>query len=58
LVKYQHPEKFIPKMIINAILDKDLPVYGEGKNVRDWLFVEDNCRAIYMLLSEGKNGEI
>lgn len=55
---YQHPEKLIPKMIINAILDKELPVYGEGKNIRDWLFVEDNCNAIYFLLDKGKNGEI
>ena len=55
---YQHPEKLIPKMIINAILDKELSVYGEGKNIRDWLFVEDNCSGIRLLLEKGKNGEI
>jgi dTDP-glucose 4,6-dehydratase len=55
---YQHPEKFIPKMIINAILNEQLPVYGKGDNVRDWLFVEDNCSALQFLLSKGKLGEI
>ncbi len=54
---YQHPEKFIPKMIINAILDKELPIYGKGDNVRDWLFVEDNCNALLLLLTKGKIGE-
>ena len=55
---YQHPEKLIPKMIINAISNKKLPVYGSGKNVREWLFVEDNCNALYLLLKKGKTGEI
>jgi len=55
---YQHPEKFIPKMIINAISGNELPVYGRGNNVRDWLFVEDNCRGIYLLVTNGKPGEI
>ncbi len=55
---YHYPEKLVPKMIVNAIMNKELPVYGEGKNVRDWIFVEDNCRAIHLLLEKGENGEI
>ncbi|MEM2300534.1 MAG: dTDP-glucose 4,6-dehydratase [Candidatus Hadarchaeales archaeon] len=55
---YQHPEKLIPKLIINAILGKPLPIYGDGKNVRDWLYVADNCEAIDLVLRKGKNGEI
>lgn len=55
---YNYPEKLIPKMIVNAIMNKELPVYGDGKNVRDWIFVEDNCRAIHLLLEKGKAGEI
>ncbi len=53
---YQHPEKLIPKTIIYALLDKKIPVYGTGDNVRDWLYVEDNCEAIDLVLHEGKLG--
>lgn len=55
---YQFPEKFIPLMITNLMDNEPIPVYGEGKNVRDWLFVEDNCRAIDIILHEGKDGEV
>lgn len=55
---YQHPEKFLPKMIINALLDKSLPIYGDGKQVRDWLYVMDNCEAIDLILSKGKEGNV
>ena len=55
---YQFPEKLIPLMIHNACRKKDLPVYGEGLNVRDWLYVEDHCKAIDMVLTGGKNGEV
>lgn len=55
---YQFPEKLIPLMIRNALAGKELPVYGEGKQVRDWLYVEDNCRAIDLVLRKGKLGEV
>ena len=55
---YQFPEKLIPLMIINAINDKPLPVYGDGGNVRDWIYVVDHCRAIDLVLQKGKPGEI
>ena len=55
---YHFPEKLIPLTIINALNDKPLPVYGDGKNVRDWLYVEDHCRAIDLIIHNGKNGEI
>lgn len=55
---YQFPEKLIPLMIANAFADKPLPVYGEGLNVRDWLYVEDHCRAIDLIIRQGKEGEI
>ena len=55
---YQFPEKLIPLMITNALGDKPLPVYGEGLNVRDWLYVEDHCRAIDLILHKGTAGEI
>jgi dTDP-glucose 4,6-dehydratase len=55
---YQHPEKLIPKLIINAISGKPLPIYGDGKNVRDWLYVIDNCEAIDLILGKGKGGEV
>jgi dTDP-glucose 4,6-dehydratase len=55
---YQFPEKLIPLMIWNAEHDKQLPVYGEGKNVRDWLYVEDHCHAIDLILEKGKIGEV
>lgn len=55
---YQFPEKLIPLMIANALADKPLPVYGEGLNVRDWLYVEDHCKAIDMILQNGTVGEV
>ena len=55
---YQFPEKLIPLMIANALADKELPVYGTGENVRDWLYVEDHCRAIDMILQNGRVGEV
>jgi dTDP-glucose 4,6-dehydratase len=55
---YQFPEKLIPLMIANALADKPLPVYGEGLNVRDWLYVEDHCRAIDLILRNGREGEV
>lgn len=55
---YQFPEKLIPLMIANALADKKLPVYGEGKNVRDWLYVEDHCKAIDLIIREGTVGEV
>jgi dTDP-glucose 4,6-dehydratase len=54
---YQFPEKLIPLMILNACGGKPLPVYGDGKNVRDWLYVEDHCRAIRTVLAGGRVGE-
>ena len=55
---YQFPEKFIPPMIVNAMQDKVVPIYGDGMNVRDWIFVEDHCRAIETVLFNGKVGEV
>jgi len=55
---YQFPEKLIPLMIANAIEDRPLPVYGDGMQVRDWLFVEDHCRGILAVLEKGREGEI
>ena len=55
---YQFPEKLIPLMILNAIENKPLPVYGQGLNIRDWLYVEDHCKAIDMILQHGKIGEV
>ncbi len=54
---YQFPEKLIPLMIINAFAGRPLPVYGDGKNVRDWLYVEDHCRALWLVLNRGRPGE-
>ena len=54
---YQYPEKFIPLFVTNALEDKPLPLYGQGTNVRDWLFVEDNCRAIELIARRGAAGE-
>ena len=54
---YQFPEKLIPLMIANALADKPLPVYGEGRNIRDWLYVEDHCKAIDLIIRKGKEGE-
>lgn len=55
---YQFPEKLIPLMIANALNDKPLPVYGQGLNVRDWLYVEDHCKAIDLILQKGRAGAI
>ena len=55
---YQHTEKLIPLMITNALLDKPLPVYGEGLNVRDWLYVTDHCRVIDLIVRNGRVGEV
>ena len=55
---YHFPEKLIPLMVINALANKPLPVYGEGLNVRDWLYVEDHCRAIDLIIHNGRVGEV
>lgn len=55
---YHFPEKLIPLMIINALHDKKLPVYGTGENVRDWLYVEDHCSVIDLIIREGRVGEV
>lgn len=55
---YQYPEKLIPLFVTNALRDEPLPVYGDGRNVRDWLFVEDHCRALLFLLDHGQPGEV
>jgi len=55
---YQYPEKLIPVLILNALRDIPLPIYGDGLNVRDWLYVLDNCRAIDLVIQKGKVGEI
>ena len=54
----QHPEKLVPRLITNALRGKPLPIYGSGKNVRDWIFVEDNCQAIQFVLDKGEKGQI
>jgi dTDP-glucose 4,6-dehydratase len=55
---YQFPEKLIPLLITNAIEDKPLPIYGDGLNVRDWIHVQDHCRALQVILEKGRAGEI
>jgi dTDP-glucose 4,6-dehydratase len=55
---YQFPEKLIPKAIIRAKMDMKIPIYGTGKNMRDWIFVEDHCEAINLVLNKGIRGEI
>lgn len=55
---YQFPEKLIPLMITNCLQDKLLPVYGDGLNIRDWLYVEDHCKAIDLIIHKGHTGEI
>ncbi|MCY3034114.1 dTDP-glucose 4,6-dehydratase [Aerococcus mictus] len=55
---YQFIEKFIPLMIINTFQDKELPIYGDGLNVRDWLYVEDHCAAIDLIIRQGKEGSL
>tara|TARA_B100000315_G_C14588641_1_gene594526 strand:+ start:2550 stop:3497 length:948 start_codon:yes stop_codon:yes gene_type:complete len=54
---FQHPEKFIPRMITNALNDLPLPIYGDGLNSRDWLYVDDNCRGILTVMEKGVRGE-
>jgi dTDP-glucose 4,6-dehydratase len=54
---YQFPEKLVPLMILKILEEKVLPIYGDGRNVRDWLYVEDHCRAIWAILNNGKAGE-
>ena len=55
---YQFPEKVIPLMILNALSGKPLPVYGDGSNVRDWIYVEDHCKAVKLVFEKGKPGEV
>jgi dTDP-glucose 4,6-dehydratase len=55
---YQHPEKLVPKTIIRALRNLKIPVYGTGKNIRDWLYVQDHCKAIDLVLSRGQKGKI
>jgi dTDP-glucose 4,6-dehydratase len=55
---YQYPEKLIPLFVTNALEDKPLPIYGDGKNVRDWIYAEDHCDAIDFLYEHGKDGEV
>lgn len=55
---YQYPEKLIPLMIVNALNNQQLPVYGNGQNVRDWLYVEDHCRAIDLVIHKDREGEV
>lgn len=55
---YQFPEKLIPLIIANVLDDKALPVYGDGQNIRDWLYVEDHCSAIDLVIHQGRNGEV
>jgi dTDP-glucose 4,6-dehydratase len=54
---YQFPEKLIPLMVLNAMNDRPLPVYGDGSNVRDWLYVDDHCEAIWAVIERGQDGE-
>jgi len=54
---YQFPEKLIPLMILNALDDKSLPVYGDGRNIRDWLYVNDHCRAVWEIMQNGTRGQ-
>jgi len=55
---FQFPEKFLPLMITNAVDNKPLPIYGDGKQQRDWLHVEDNCRGVFAVLEKGRTGEV
>ncbi len=55
---YQYPEKFIPVMVLNALADRRLPIYGDGLQIRDWLHVEDHCRALVLALENGTSGEV
>jgi dTDP-glucose 4,6-dehydratase len=55
---FQYPEKLISLFVTNALEDQDLPIYGDGKNVRDWIYVEDHCSAIDVVIERGENGEV
>lgn len=55
---FQYPEKLVPKLILRALHDKPLPLYGDGKQVRDWIYAEDNCEAIDLVMRRGESGEI
>ena len=55
---YQYPEKIVPLFVTNALDGQPLPVYGDGRNVRDWIYVDDNCRALDLVLRDGRDGEI
>lgn len=55
---YQFPEKLIPLMIVNALYNKSLPVYGDGENIRDWLYVKDHCKAIDLIIHKGREGQV
>jgi dTDP-glucose 4,6-dehydratase len=55
---FQFPEKFMPLALINAMNDEPIPIYGDGQNVRDWIFVDDHCRAIHVALEKGKAGRV
>ena len=55
---YQFPEKLIPLMITRGLDGENLPIYGDGKNIRDWLYVRDNCKGVDLVLREGKSGQI
>ncbi|MFC4807914.1 dTDP-glucose 4,6-dehydratase [Paenibacillus sp. GCM10023250] len=55
---FQYPEKLIPLMLVHALHDRPLPIYGDGMHIRDWLYVEDHCHAIDLVLHQGKNGEV
>src|SRR5262249_23814461 len=55
---YQYPEKLIPLLITNCIENKDLPIYAQGLNIRDWIYVEDHCKGLWAVLEKGKAGEI
>ena len=57
MVPRQHPEKLIPKLIYNIINNISLPIYGDGKNSREWIFVEDHCEALFKVFKKGKLGE-
>jgi dTDP-glucose 4,6-dehydratase len=56
--RYQFPEKLIPRMVVNALRDQPLPVYGDGQHVRDWLHVEDHCQGLLMALEQGRAGQV
>lgn len=55
---YHFPEKFIPLIIVNALHDKPIPVYGDGLNVRDWIYVDDHCKAVDLIIRQGREGEV